>query len=73
MIKINDNDLPITVAEKLITGKRPYEAAPVVKAVAKAVTGKDPEEEVDMFSDEELKEIAQYLWVYVKNHEGADI
>ena len=72
MIQINDNDLPITAAEKLITGKRHYEAAPVVKAVAKAIIGKDPEEETDLFSDDELKEIAQYLLIYVRNHKGAE-
>ena len=54
MIEINDTDLPITVAEKIINGTKPYVAA-------LAVT-------IDMFSVDEIKEIATYLMVYYESH-----
>ena len=40
MIEINDTDLPITVAEKIISGTKPYVygATPLTKAVVKAIT-----------------------------------
>lgn len=38
MIQINDNDLPITVAEKIIRGTKPYNPTYYMKAVAKALT-----------------------------------
>lgn len=39
MIEIKDTNLPIAVAEKIITGTKPYNATPLTKAIAKAVTG----------------------------------
>jgi hypothetical protein len=73
MIKIEDRDLPITVAQKLITGVRPVNNNPLLKAMAQALTN-DPEagETVDMFSDEELREIADYLIVYCEAHINGD-
>ena len=73
MIEIKDNDLPITVAEKIITGTKPYGATPLTKAVVKAITGNESDiETIDMFSDmfsvDEIKEIANYLMVYYESH-----
>lgn len=56
MIEINDTDLPITVAEKIITGTKPYVAS----------------DTVDMFSLEEIKEIADYLMMYYESHKEGD-
>jgi hypothetical protein len=68
MIEINDTDLPITVAEKIITGTKPYVATPMVKALAKAITGSETASDiVDMFGLEEIKEIADYLMVYYES------
>ena len=73
MIQINDNDLPITVAEKLIKGTKPYNSTPFMKAFAKTVTGDETAgDTIDMFDLEELKEIADYLLVYYEAHEGGD-
>ena len=73
MIEINDTDLPITVAEKIITGTKHYTATPLTKAVVKAITGNESDiETIDMFSDmfsvDEIKEIADYLMVYYESH-----
>lgn len=58
MITINDNDLPITVAEKLITGTKEETGA----------FGTHP----DMYSQEEIKEIAKYLLAYDLCHPNGD-
>ena len=72
MIEIKDTDLPITVAEKIITGTKPYGGSLLTKAVAKAITGDDTAgDTVDMFSLEEFKEIADYLMVYYDSHKEA--
>ena len=77
MIEIKDTDLPITVAEKIITGMKPYVATPLTKAVVKAITGSDSDsEKIDMFSDmfsvDEIKEIATYLMVYYESHKEGE-
>lgn len=73
MIMIEDTDLPITVAEKIITGTRPRIDTPLTKAIAKAVTGDDTAgDTVDMFELEEIKEIADYLTAYYDNHKEGD-
>lgn len=73
MIQINDNDLPITAAEKLINGTRPYKPTPIVKALTVAITGDDDAGETqDMYSVDELKEIADYLHVYCDAHKQGD-
>lgn len=70
MITIQDNDLPITVAQKIVSGTKPYEASAFTKAVVKAITGDGTDaDSVDMFSLEEIKEIADYLMVYYLAHE----
>ena len=73
MIEINDTDLPITVAEKIITGTKPYVATPLTKAVVKAITGSETASNtVDMFDLEEIKEIADYLMAYYESHKEGD-
>lgn len=58
MITINDNDLPIEVAEKLIKGAT--EDTNIFGA------------HLDMFTREDLREIAEYLLVYVSCHPNGD-
>ena len=73
MITINDNDLPITVAEKIINGTELYNPTTFEKAVTKAITGNENDSnEIDMFDLEEIKEIADYLMVYYNNHQLGD-
>ena len=73
MIEINDTDLPVTVAEKIITGTKPYVATLLTKAVVKAITGSETaSESVDMFDLEEIKEIADYLMAYYDSHKEGD-
>ena len=73
MIEIKDTDMPITVAEKIITGTKPYVATPLTKAVVKAITGSETaSESVDMFDLEEIKEIADYLMVYYESHKEGE-
>lgn len=73
MIQINDNDLPITAAEKIIRGVRPNNPTPLMKSLAKAVTGDEhASDSVDMFDLEELKEIADYLIVYYEANKNGD-
>ena len=67
MIQIDDDDLPITVAEKIINGTKPYNAAETWRTLAKAITGTDCDTSV-MFDLEEIKEIADYLIVYYESH-----
>ena len=73
MIEIKDTDLPITVAEKIITGTKPYNATPLTKAVVKALTGDEKAgDTVDMFDLIGIKEIADYLMVYYDSHKEGD-
>ena len=69
MIEIKDTDLPITVAEKIITGTKPYNPTLLTKMVVKALTGdEEAGDTVDMFDLKEIKEIADHLMVYYGNH-----
>lgn len=74
MIQINDSDLPIMVAEKIINGTKDVSASLLDKAAYKAFTGKEIGETVsrDMFELEEIKEIADYLMVYYQAHINGD-
>lgn len=73
MIQINDNDLPITAAEKIIRGVRPNDPTPLMRSLAKAITGDEhASDSVDMFDLEEIKEIADYLIVYYEAHKNGD-
>lgn len=69
MIQIDDNDPPITVAEKIIKGTKPYNATETWQTLTKAITGNDCDTSV-MFDVEEIKEIADYLRVYCEWHEN---
>ena len=74
MIQINDFDLPVQVAEKIICGTKKVPASILDKAAYKAFTGKEIGETVhrDMFDLEEIKEIADYLMVYYEAHKNGD-
>ena len=74
MIQINDFDLPIQVAEKIIGGTKDVPTSMLDKAAYKAFTGKEIGETVhrDMFELEEIKEIADYLMVYYQAHINGD-
>lgn len=74
MIQINDFDLPIQVAEKIISGAKDVPASVLDKAAYRTFTGKELGETVsrDMFDLEEIKEIADYLMVYYESHKNED-
>lgn len=73
MIQINDNDLPITAAEKIIRGVRPNNPTDFMRSLTKAITGDEhASDSVDMFDLEEIKEIADYLIVYYEAHKNGD-
>lgn len=73
MIEIYDTDLPITVADKIITGTKPYVATLLTKAIAKAITGSETAaKSIDMFDIDEIKEIADYLMVYYESHKEGE-
>ena len=69
MIEINDFDLPIQVAEKIIGGTKDVPTSLLEKAAYRAFAGKELGEKIsrDMFSLEEIKEIADYLIVYYEH------
>lgn len=73
MIQIEDNDTPITVAQKLINGTKLSTVTPFMRLGAALALGPVPEPEekieVDMFSNAEIREIAAYLLTYSKYHE----
>lgn len=66
MITIEDNDLPVTVAQKIITGTKENDSE--IGKKLSILAGGDGT--VDMFSLEEIQEIAEYLQVYINNHEN---
>lgn len=72
MIQIEDYDSAITVAQKIIHGTREVEMTPARKMGFVIATGKVPEEgtmyEEDMFSEDEIREIGEYLLTYHKFH-----
>ena len=73
MIEIKDNDLPVMVAAKIIAGTKPYVATPLTKVIIKAITENDGDSVmVDMFSRDEIKEIADYLMVYYHAHKAEE-
>ena len=73
MIEIKDTDLPVMVAEKIITGTKPYVSTPLTKAIARTLTGDETAGDiVDMFSLEEIREIADYLMVYYESHKEGE-
>jgi hypothetical protein len=74
MIQIDDFDLPIQVAEKIIGGTKDVPVSMLDKAAYRAFTGKELGETAhrDMFELEEIKEIADYLMVYYQAHINGD-
>lgn len=74
MIQIDDCDLPVQVAEKIICGTKEVPASMLDKAAYKALTGKEIGDTIgkDMFDLEEIKEIADYLMVYYEAHKNGD-
>lgn len=76
MIQIDDIDLPITVAEKIINGTKEITLSPLTISLRKAVIGESEDDNdksiVDMFELEEIKEIADYLMVYYQAHIKGD-
>lgn len=71
MITINDNDLPITVAEKIINGTKPSDLSEQMKKMTEKIFGVQSDTQ-DMYDLEEIKEIADYLMVYYNNHVDGD-
>lgn len=74
MIQINDLDLPIQVAKKIICGTKEVPASMLDKAAYRVFTGKEIGETAyrDMFELEDIKEIADYLMVYYQAHINGD-
>lgn len=73
MITIEDNDLPIIVASKIVSGVKKYNPTQIMKAVTKAITGDEAAADtIDMFDLEEIKEIADYLLTYYNSHKGKE-
>lgn len=71
MIQIEDNDSPITAAQKIIHGTKAAPWTPASKLGYILATGEAPKEkecELDMFSEDEIQEIADYLLTYCKYH-----
>ena len=71
MIQINDNDLPITVAEKIISGTKPNDLSETMRNATEKLLGVKADTQ-DMFTLEEIKEIADYLTVYYQAHINGD-
>lgn len=72
MIEIKDDDLPITAAQKIIAGTRPVTLSPLQKAAAKEIFGIEHNGTMDMFSLDEIEEIADYLKTFVDHHKNGD-
>ena len=60
MITINDNDLPITVAEKIINGTKPNDMTEQMKRTTEKLFGIQCDTQ-DMYELDEIKEIADHL------------
>ena len=71
MIQIEDNDTHIMVAQKLIHGTKAVGTTLAMRFAEALNLEPVPGEkfEVDMFSDAEIREIADYLLTYCKYHE----
>lgn len=74
MIQIEDYDMPIQVAEKIINGTKEQQATLLDKAVYRTFMEKECGDttSVNMFDLEEIKEIADYLMVYYNSHINGD-
>ena len=69
MIQIDDNDLPITVAEKLIKARKPLPDG-IGKTINKVMGG---EGESDMFTTDDLLEISEYLRIFCKYNMDVEV
>lgn len=67
MIQINDYDLPITVAQKIITGTKENNGETPLSKAVKDTLGIDIGRP-DMFDLEEIREIAAYLLHFYSIH-----
>ena len=70
MITIQDNDFPVDVAAKIIRGTRPADLAEMQKRAGGWMlpdSVKDGQT-MDMFTLNEIKEIAEYLMTYYNHH-----
>ncbi len=74
MIEINENDLPITVADKLISATKLQKTTPWSRIGRIILDGEDPGPDkdimIDAFDLDDLEEIAKYLWIYVSINKG---
>lgn len=78
MITIENNDLPIEAAGKIIAGTKPRNENDATSFFLRAIFG-DPNatreealKNVDMFTLEEIEEIARYLLLYCETHKNGD-
>lgn len=71
MIEIKDDDLPITAAAKIIAGTKPVISL-LQKVAAKEIPGIEHDGTTDMFSLDEIDEIADYLKTYVEHYKNGD-
>lgn len=78
MITIEDYDLPITVAQKIVTGRKPKDRdawSRFMKAVAlqdPQVVEEDALKTVDMFSLDEVEEITRHLIIFIEAQKNGD-
>lgn len=70
VIEINERDLPITIAEKLISATVERDENDVAYKLIKCLGGTESDAAVDFLSVDDLKEIADYLYVYVNANGG---
>lgn len=68
MVTINDDDLPITVAEKLITATKEISDDTPINKCANKFLGGDGRQ--DLFTVEEIYELSKYLKVFAENQMG---
>lgn len=70
MITIEDNDFPVEVAAKIIKGTKPAELNELQRRMRGYLLPESLTDDrtMDMFTLEEIKEIADYLMVYYNNH-----
>ena len=76
MIQINDDDSPITAAQKIIHGIKAAPWTPASQIGYILANGEAPKEdavyEVDMFSLSDIREIADYLLTYYRYRQEDD-
>lgn len=70
MIVIEDNDFPVDAAAKIIKGTRPAELNELQKRMRGYLLPESLKDDqtMDMFTIEEIREIAEHLMVYYNAH-----